>query len=87
MTSKQDDNGEKGGVSPGWQRMSTHAMRRLDLLVQARVGKNLAGRFQIERLLAMGGMAAVYEAMQRPLNRRVAVKVLHPSEIEAGRRD
>ncbi len=62
-------------------------MQRLEQLAEARVGKTLAGRFQLERLLALGGMAAVYEAIQKPLNRRVAVKILHPSEVEAGRRD
>lgn len=67
--------------------MTTASVRRLEEFAKARLGQTLAGRFQLERLLAIGGMAAVYEAIQKPLNRRVAVKILHPTEIEAGRRD
>lgn len=73
--------------SPGWQRMTSGTVRQLEELAKARIGNTLAGRFHIQRLVAIGGMAAVYEAIQSPLMRRVAVKILHPSEIEAGRRD
>jgi serine/threonine protein kinase/tetratricopeptide (TPR) repeat protein len=73
--------------SPGWQRMTSGTLRELEELAHSRVGQTLAGRFHIQRLVAIGGMAAVYEAIQSPLMRRVAVKILHPSEIEAGRRD
>ncbi len=40
------------------------------------VGRVIAGRYQIERKLNQGGMGAVYLAIQRPLDRPVALKVL-----------
>ena len=40
-------------------------------------GKRI-GKYRIVRPLGRGGMGAVYEALQTDLNRRVALKVLHP---------
>ena len=41
-------------------------------------GRVLGGRYRIERRLAAGGMAAVFEASIVGLGRRVALKTLHP---------
>ncbi len=41
-------------------------------------GTLIAGRYRIERLIARGGMAAVYLAHQVNLNRQVAIKILTP---------
>ena len=49
----------------------------------------LAERYEIVRLLGSGAMGHVYEALQRALNRRVAVKVMRPSafrNLDAARR-
>ncbi len=45
---------------------------------QARVGRVLAGKYTLERLIGVGGMAAVYAARHRN-GARSAVKVLHPA--------
>ena len=45
------------------------------------------GEFRIVRKLAAGGMGTIYEAIQEPLNRRVAVKTIRsdfPSPESAG---
>lgn len=44
---------------------------------ERRVGTLLAGRYRLDRLVANGGMAQVWEASDETLRRRVAVKILH----------
>ncbi len=41
-------------------------------------GRLLAGRYRLNRPIASGGMAQVFEATDETLSRRVAVKILHP---------
>ncbi|MEO7330624.1 MAG: protein kinase [Minicystis sp.] len=45
---------------------------------QARVGRVLRDKWQIDRLIGVGGMAAVYAATHIKNGRKVALKVLHP---------
>jgi serine/threonine protein kinase len=46
---------------------------------RSRVGEVLAGKYHLERLLGSGGMGAVYEALHSFTQRRVAVKLMHPT--------
>jgi predicted Ser/Thr protein kinase len=43
-----------------------------------RVGTEIGGRYRLLRVLASGGMGAVFEAVQIDLGRRVAIKVMLP---------
>jgi serine/threonine-protein kinase len=72
-----DDHRLSGVGSPdGPRSASDFAMSDLDALAQARVGTTLRGKYHLERLLGVGGMAAVYRASHR-VGTRVALKVLH----------
>jgi hypothetical protein len=42
-----------------------------------RIGARLAGRYEIRRVIADGGMGRVYEGVDKQTDTRVAVKVLH----------
>jgi serine/threonine-protein kinase len=48
------------------------------LEAERRVGKVLAGKYRLESLLGVGGMAAVYCAIHLNNTKRFALKVLHP---------
>ncbi len=41
-------------------------------------GELIDGRYQLLRQMAAGGMATIYEAIDTRLDRRVAVKIMHP---------
>ena len=45
---------------------------------RAMISKVLDGRFCIEAIVGVGGMGTVYKALRVPLERQVAIKVLHP---------
>lgn len=45
------------------------------------VGTVVAGRFEVLRVLGKGGMGTVYEARQVAMNRRVALKLIHPHVV------
>src|SRR5262249_47778547 len=49
-----------------------------------RGAQRVLGDFQLERLIARGGMALVYEAHQRSPDRRVALKVIAPEAAADG---
>jgi eukaryotic-like serine/threonine-protein kinase len=49
----------------------------LEKRVRARIGTTLRGKYRVDDVLGIGGMAAVYSATHRN-GRRVAVKLLHP---------
>lgn len=44
---------------------------------ERRVGQTICGKWHLDRVIGVGGMAAVYEATHRNRN-RVAIKLLHP---------
>lgn len=50
-----------------------------EVIAQAekRIGQTIGGKWHLDRVIGVGGMAAVYEATHRNRN-RVAIKLLHP---------
>ncbi len=57
--------------------MSGDAEDESDLAAKDRVGKTLAGKWHLDAVLGIGGMAAVYQATHTNNSKRVAIKVLH----------
>jgi serine/threonine-protein kinase len=47
------------------------------------VGRTIGGKYLVQRLIAEGGMGAVFEATHVDINRRVALKVLHPETLDS----
>jgi hypothetical protein len=47
------------------------------------IGSILDGRYRVESLIGKGGMGAVFRAVQEPLGREVALKVIHANASEA----
>ena len=41
-------------------------------------GEVIDGRYQLTRVVAAGGMATIYAALDLRLDRQVAVKIMHP---------
>src|SRR3954465_6718097 len=55
-------------------------LRQVDAtLADPLLGQLLDGRYRVDRRIARGGMATVYAALDTRLDRRVAVKVMHPA--------
>jgi eukaryotic-like serine/threonine-protein kinase len=52
--------------------------RDVEEMARSRLGRTLRGKYRLERLIGVGGMAAVYAAVHRN-GRNVAVKLLHPA--------
>jgi serine/threonine-protein kinase len=48
-------------------------------LAQGRVGQTLGGKWVVDRLVDMGGMAAVYAVTHRTTGKRAAIKLLMPA--------
>jgi serine/threonine protein kinase len=49
-------------------------------------GTRLGGKYEIQALIAVGGMGAIYEAVQLEVGRTVAIKVLHQYEQDPAMR-
>jgi serine/threonine protein kinase len=64
-------------ITLGRRKTQADAAQPLSVLAEARLGHVLRGKYRLERVLGVGGMAAVYAATHRN-RRRFAIKMLHP---------
>jgi len=46
--------------------------------MHALIGKQIAGKYELTKFLGEGGLGQVFAAVQAPIGRQVAVKLLHP---------
>lgn len=68
--------GAEGAALPGCGTGSS-SEDETERFVRSRLGQTLRGKYQLDHVLGVGGMAAVYAATHRN-RKRFAVKVLHP---------
>lgn len=66
-----------GGHGIGWGVSPEGPSHELHKQALARVGSTLRGKWRLDELIGVGGMAAVYAATHRN-GHRVAIKMLHP---------
>ncbi|HKU37301.1 MAG TPA: protein kinase, partial [Polyangiales bacterium] len=66
--------------------MATESLRPISQNIELRAASLATERYQIVRKLGAGGMATVYEVLDRSTGRRVAQKRLHASDDEKRRR-
>ncbi len=71
--------GRFGGANVDSSTVETSAGTRV---ADAMVGRVVDARYRVERRLARGGMATVYEAVDLRLDRTVALKIMHPGLAE-----
>jgi serine/threonine-protein kinase len=67
-------------VCDGWDPVKTEPPSAEDPLI----GRVFADRYEIRKLHGAGGMARVYRAVQKSLEREVVVKVISPELLEQG---
>jgi serine/threonine-protein kinase len=66
--------------------MTNHTREQRRLLYERLLGTRIADKFRITGLLGFGGMGAVYEAVQAPMERKVALKLIPSSDPTAAAR-
>jgi eukaryotic-like serine/threonine-protein kinase len=54
-----------------------------DLILSLPIGRLVANRYRLERLIGKGGMGAVYKAQDLTLNRPVAIKILIEGKLHS----
>jgi len=55
----------------------------VDLVGAERVGKRVAGKYELVRALGAGSMGAVYEGRHVDIGKRLAIKLIHPEYCES----
>ena len=66
--------------------MSHSTREQRKLLYEQLIGTEIAGKYRISGLLGFGGMGAVYEAIQSPMGRKVALKLIPTHNVTAAAR-
>jgi serine/threonine-protein kinase len=66
--------------------MTNQTREQRKMLYERLIGTHIAEKFRITGLLGFGGMGAVYEAVQAPMERKVALKLIPSSDPTAAAR-
>ncbi len=76
MTRRDEPTQGPNATGLGVKRVPLQGARNLEAMLEP--GSVLAGRYEIQQMLGLGGMGAVYKAWDRLLERIVAIKIIRP---------
>jgi serine/threonine protein kinase/tetratricopeptide (TPR) repeat protein len=78
--SESQASGERKAAAAGEPKSAKSKSKKKKKKPDPLIGQMLNGAYRLERKVGEGGMGNVYEATQFPLERKVAIKILKPSE-------
>lgn len=79
----QNEPSEKEKTKPAAETIAEDAVRN-SASVDPLIGRQVGGRYVIERVLGQGGMGVVYACRHKTLNKKFVIKIIRMAQFDAG---